>query len=142
MSRSLIRLALLAALAFSPLVVPAESLADDQLLVGDAIPRLEPFTARTIHCGSQSCLDIRWRTRGQIGPALRWDLTVVRPDGRAVYRGSGRSRVGKTVSGVLHPSTPPLCGRYRVMLRVEDPTLASISEEREVVRRHRCVRPA
>lgn len=137
---SLRRIVLIGALA-AVAAAPGTALADGQLLTGGQIPRVEPFIARTVTCADASCLDITWRTRGRIGPALTWSLTVIRPDGRAVYRGSGRSRVGERVAGTLVPSARPLCGAYSVRLRVADRTEAHLEDERTVVRRHRCVRP-
>lgn len=135
MRRNLIA-GLLAGLALT-LSAPT-ALAGGEVLTGGAIPRVAPFTARVVSCGETNCLDIAWKVRGQIGPSLTWTLVVARPDGTVVYRGSGRSRTGKRVSGLLEPSTAPQCGRYTLSLRVEDPTAANVEAHTSAVRRHRC----
>ncbi len=123
--------------------VPASAAAADEpvVLAGAAIPRIEPFTAEAVPCGATSCLRITFRARGAIGPRLVWHLTVVRPDGAAVYDGSGRTRRGHRVVGILEPSSPPPCGRYRLLLRVTAPGGDHVDAARAVARRHGCVRP-
>ncbi len=117
----------------------AVSATDTVVLTGGDIPRLAPFTARAVNCGNTSCLDITWRVRGAIGPRLRWQLSVLRPDGVAAYRGSRLSTRGRRVTGLLHPTRPPQCGPYRITLSVEDRDGDRFEETRIVVRRHRCL---
>jgi hypothetical protein len=137
------RRAFVTALVVGALAPAGGAGADGGVIAGGAIPRVEPFVARAVPCGERSsCLDITWRVRGALGPRLRWDLTVLRPDGLAVFRGAGRSSRGRRVSGRLWPSSRPRCGRYRVLLRVEDPRGDHIEESRTAVRRQRCARPA
>jgi hypothetical protein len=112
--------------------------ADDDLLTGGAVPRLEPFTARAVPCGDTSCLDIGWRVRGDIGPRLVWQLTVRDPGGEVVYNGAKGSVRERRVTGLLHPARPPRCGRYRVTLDIEDPDGDNFTRTRTVVRRHLC----
>ncbi len=119
----------------------APGLAADGVLTGGAIPRLDPFTARAVPCGDTSCLDISWRVRGELGPRLRWHLTVTRPGGAVVYAGTGTSARGRRVSGLLHPSEAPVCGRHRVALSVVDPDGDHIEGALTVVRRTRCAAP-
>lgn len=123
--------------------LPAAASADEPVvLAGAAIPRIDPFTADAVPCGTTSCLRIAFRARGEIGPRLVWRLTVVRPDGRAAYDGAGRTRRGRRVQGLLEPATPPPCGRYRVLLRVTAASGDHVDATRSVVRRRGCVRPA
>ena len=112
------------------------------MLAGAAIPRIAPFTAEAVPCGATSCLRIAFRARGAIGPRLVWHLTVVRPDGAAAYDGTGRTRRGRRVDGLLEPATPPPCGRYRLLLRVTAPGGDHVDAARTVVRRRACVTPA
>lgn len=135
------RRALVTGLVIAALGPATATAADAGVLAGGAIPRLDPFTVTVVPCGERSCLDITWRARGALGPRLVWDMTVLRPDGAAVFRGSGRTARGRRVSGLLHPSTPPPCGRYRVAVRVEDARGDHIEEMRTAVRRERCVPP-
>jgi len=122
--------------------VAAAAAADEPVVVaGAAIPRIEPFTAAAVPCGATSCLRIVFRARGAIGPRLAWRLTVVRPDGAAAYDGTGRTRRGRRVDGLLTPSTPPPCGRYRVLLRVTAPGGDHVDAARTAVRRSGCVTP-
>lgn len=123
-------------------IVPSAALADEPVvLTGAEIPRIEPFTAEAVPCGATSCLRIAFRARGEIGPRLVWRLTVLRPDGAAAYDGTGRTRRGRRVDGLLEPATPPPCGRYRVLLRVTAPAGDHVDATRTVVRRRACVRP-
>ncbi|MGD9572112.1 MAG: hypothetical protein AB7V62_09525 [Thermoleophilia bacterium] len=128
-----------AAAALAAGAVPAAGA--DGVLTGGAIPRLEPFTARAVPCGGTSCLDIAWRVRGEIGPRLRWHLTVTRPGGDVVYAGGGRSARGRRVSGLLRPSEPPVCGRHRVSLTVVDAGGDHIEGAVTAIRRTRCAPP-
>jgi hypothetical protein len=139
--RRIVPLAVLLAAAGS--LPSAAAAADGPVVVaGAAIPRIEPFAASAVPCGATSCLRIVFRARGAIGPRLVWHLTVVRPDGAAVFDGTGRTRRGRRVDGLLKPSTPPPCGRYRVLLRVTAPGGDHVGAARTVVRRRGCVRPA
>lgn len=123
--------------------LPAAAAADDgsAVLAGAAIPRIEPFTAGAVPCGATSCLRVAFRARGDIGPRLVWHLTVVRPDGAAAYDGTGRTRRGRRVDGLLEPSSPPPCGRYRLLLRVTAPGGDHVDASRIVIRRRGCVTP-
>lgn len=139
MRRPLLTMGLLAATALA--APAAASAVDGVVIAGGDIPRAEPFTARAVACGDTSCLDIAWRVRGAIGPALRWHLMVQRPGGAVVYRGSGASSRGRRVSGLLRPSTPPRCGRHVVTLVVSDADGDHLEQTRTVVRRARCAPP-
>lgn len=112
-----------------------------RVLAGDEIPRVDPFTARAASCGPESCLEISWRIQGRVSPSVAWRLTVRRPDGAVVYRGQGRAQRGRTVQGLLHPSTPPRCGRYRITLRIDDPVAGLVDAETSALRRRNCVPP-
>jgi hypothetical protein len=112
---------------------------DAVVSAGASIPRVEPFTMAAVPCARTSCLDIAWRVRGDIGPALRWDLRVTRPDDTAVYVGSGRSRTGRRVSGRLVPRRPPVCGTYRATLTITDATGLHFSASATTVRRRSCL---
>jgi hypothetical protein len=136
--RALPLLAAVAAVALAPAAAPA---AGEVVVAGAAIPRIEPFTAAAVPCGPTSCLRIVFRVRGDIGPRVTWHLTVLRPDGAAVYDGSGATRPGRRVDGRLEPATPPPCGRYRVRLRVTDRDGDHIDAARTVARRRGCVTP-
>lgn len=137
--RSIVPLLIVLAVAGVP---PSVAAADEPVvLAGAAIPRIEPFTAAAAPCGPTSCLRIVFRARGAIGPRLVWHLTVVRPDGAVAFDGSGRTRRGRLVDGLLEPSTPPPCGRYRVLLRVAAPGGDHLDAARSVVRRRECVTP-
>jgi hypothetical protein len=136
------RRVLVIAIGLAALAPGVGSGADAGFVAGGAMPRIEPLTVRAVACGEQSCLDIAWRVRGEIGPALRWHLLVQRSDGAVVYRGSGASARGRRVSGLLRPSTPPRCGRHLVTLLVEDRDGDHLEETRAVVRRTRCAPPA
>ncbi|MGE0027808.1 MAG: hypothetical protein AB7O78_05880 [Thermoleophilia bacterium] len=122
--------------------LPAGAAADQSVvLAGAEIPRIEPFAAGAVPCGATSCLHIAFRARGAIGPRLVWRLTVVRPDGAVAYDGTGRTRRGRRVDGVLEPASPPPCGRYRLLLRVAAPGGDHVDAARSVVRRRGCVTP-
>jgi hypothetical protein len=136
-----VRYALVMAILVAAFAAPGAGSAADAVVVGGAIPRIEPFTARAVACGERSCLDIAFRVRGGLGPRLVWRMTVLRPDGVAVYRGAGRTARGRRVAGRLWPSTPPRCGRYRVLLRVEDRRGDHLLGTRNAVRRTRCAPP-
>ena len=134
-------LPLLVAIAATSLAPAAATAAGPVVVAGAAIPRIEPFTAAAVPCGATSCLHIVFRVRGDIGPRLTWHLTVLRPDGAAVYDGAGATRRGRRTDGRLEPATPPPCGRYRVLLRVADRDGDHIDAARTVVRRRGCVTP-
>lgn len=131
-------LVVLAAAASSPSAASADA---QVLLAGAAIPRIQPFTARAVPCDATSCLHIAFRARGAIGPRLVWHLTVLRPDGVAAYDGTGHTRRGRRVDGLLEPPAPPPCGRYRLLLRVTAPGGDHVDAARTVVRRRGCVTP-
>jgi hypothetical protein len=140
--RRIVPLLVLPLVLAAPGSPPSAAAADTPVLVaGAAIPRIEPFTAAAVPCGTTSCLRIVFRARGAIGPRLVWRLTVLRPDGAAAFDGTGRTRRGRRVDGLLEPSTPPPCGRYRVLLRVTAPGGDHVDAARRVVRRRGCVRP-
>ena len=138
MPRTPFILAAVLAAAALPASAPA---GEPVVLAGAEIPRIEPFTAAAVPCGDTSCLRIAFRARGAIGPRLVWHLTVLRPDGRAAYDGTGRTRRGHRVDGLLEPSAPPPCGRYRVLLRVTAPGGDHVDAARTVARRRGCVTP-
>ena len=138
MPRTPLILAAILGAAAHPASAPA---GEPVVLAGAAIPRIEPFTAAAVPCGDTSCLRIAFRARGAIGPRLVWHLTVLRPDGRAAYDGTGRTRRGHRVDGLLQPSAPPPCGRYRVLLRVTAPGGDHVDAARTVARRRGCVTP-
>ncbi|HMO00083.1 MAG TPA: hypothetical protein PKD59_11775 [Miltoncostaeaceae bacterium] len=132
---------ILAVAAVAALPAAAAADAGSAVLAGAAIPRIEPFTAGAVPCGATSCLRVEFRARGDIGPRLVWHLTVVRPDGAAAYDGTGRTRRGRRVDGLLEPSSPPPCGRYRLLLRVTAPGGDHVDASRIVIRRRGCVTP-
>jgi hypothetical protein len=129
------------ALAAAGSLTSAAAADEPVVLAGAAIPRIEPFTADAVPCGATSCLRIAFRARGAIGPRLTWRLTVLRPDGVAAYDGTGRTRRGHRVEGLLEPATPPPCGRYRVLLRISAPGGDHVDAARSVARRRGCVSP-
>ncbi len=140
MRRALTPLLALAAVA-AGLAPAAAAAGEPVVLAGAAIPRIEPFTATAVPCRDTSCLRIVFRVRGDIGPRLRWRLTVIRPDGAVAYDGEGRVRRGRRVDGRLEPATPPACARPRVLLTVEDADGDHIDAARTGVRRRGCVTP-
>ncbi len=135
------RILITAALLLSAMAPVGGTGEPSRVLTGDAVPRLEPFSVHAVNCAGTSCLDIAWRVRGEIGPRLRWQMTVLGPDGVAVYRGSGSSTRGRQVSGRLYPARRPRCGPYRVTLLVRDRDGDHFAEVRTGVRRHRCMAP-